>query len=145
MVITSNGTYCIWQGLHTAWTRRIRIRFVNIHACCRNPPVPPTERLWLQHKVQYYQSLWIRITDISWVDLPYKASTCDVMYCRQRRNGGQNLKYYFSPSTAAFTLEEGFAVNQFKRNTVFIYSRKNPQSSLYCEMSVILNLPDLDF
>jgi hypothetical protein len=30
--------------------------------------------------------------DISWVDWSYKSSTCDVMYCRQRRHlyyGGQ--------------------------------------------------------
>jgi hypothetical protein len=36
--------------------------------------------------------------DISWVDYPYTASTCDVMYCRQRRHyGGKNLKYYVTP------------------------------------------------
>jgi hypothetical protein len=32
--------------------------------------------------------------DISWVDYPYTASTCDVMYCRQRRHlhyGDENL------------------------------------------------------
>jgi hypothetical protein len=38
--------------------------------------------------------------DISWVDYLNTASTCDVMYCRQRRHlyyGGENLKYYLTP------------------------------------------------
>jgi hypothetical protein len=42
--------------------------------------------------------------DISWVDWAYKSSSCDVMYCRQRRHlyyGGEILKYYLPPSTAA--------------------------------------------
>jgi hypothetical protein len=37
------------------------------------------------------------------VDWAYKSSTCDVMYCRQRRhlyNGGKIEKYYLPPSTA---------------------------------------------
>jgi hypothetical protein len=41
--------------------------------------------------------------DISWGDWAYKSSTCDVMYCRQRRHlyyGGQILNYYMPPSTA---------------------------------------------
>jgi hypothetical protein len=44
--------------------------------------------------------------DISWwVDYTYTASTCDVMYCRQRRHlyyGGENLKYYLTPSPQFF-------------------------------------------
>jgi hypothetical protein len=39
--------------------------------------------------------------------LPYKASTCDAMYCRQRRRhlnyGGQIKKYYLSPSIVVST------------------------------------------
>jgi hypothetical protein len=38
---------------------------------------------------------------ISWADYPYTSSTCDVMYCRQRRHlyyDGENLKYYLIPS-----------------------------------------------
>jgi hypothetical protein len=41
------------------------------------------------------------VIDISWVDYPDTASTCDVMYCRQRRHlyyGGENLKNYLTPS-----------------------------------------------
>jgi hypothetical protein len=44
------------------------------------------------------------VIDISWVYWAYKSSTCDVMYCRQRRPfyyGGQIKKYYLAPSTAA--------------------------------------------
>jgi hypothetical protein len=39
--------------------------------------------------------------DISRVDCPYTSSTCDAMYCRQRRHlyyGGENLKYFLTPS-----------------------------------------------
>jgi hypothetical protein len=47
--------------------------------------------------------------EISWVDCPYTASTCDVMYCRQRRHlyyGGGNLKYYLTlfPPRSSFIL-----------------------------------------
>jgi hypothetical protein len=41
--------------------------------------------------------------DISWVDYPHTASTCNVLYCRQRRHlyyGGENFKYYLTPSSA---------------------------------------------
>jgi hypothetical protein len=43
------------------------------------------------------------VTDISWVDYPYTASTCNIMYRRQHRPlyyGGENLKYYtvFDPT-----------------------------------------------
>jgi hypothetical protein len=37
------------------------------------------------------------------VDYSYTASTCDFMYCRQCRHlyyGGENLKYYLTPSPA---------------------------------------------
>jgi hypothetical protein len=42
-------------------------------------------------------------TNISWVDYPYTASTCDIVYCRQRRHlyyGGENLKCCLAPSPA---------------------------------------------
>jgi hypothetical protein len=48
------------------------------------------------------EKLWVvreQTIDISWVDYPYTASTCDVMYCRYY--GDENLKYYFTPSPAA--------------------------------------------
>jgi hypothetical protein len=41
--------------------------------------------------------------DIAGVDYLSTASTWDVMYCRQRRHlyyGGENLKYYLTPSPA---------------------------------------------
>jgi hypothetical protein len=47
--------------------------------------------------------LRLHIIDISWVDWAYKSSTCDVMYCRQRRHlyyGGEIKKYYLPPSPA---------------------------------------------
>jgi hypothetical protein len=63
------------------------------------------------------------------------------MYCRQRRHlyyGGQIYKYYLPPSTAALPSKEGCAVKHFKRNIVHtVYNRKNPKSSLYCEMSMV--------
>jgi capsule polysaccharide modification protein KpsS len=43
----------------------------------------------------------VHTIDISWVDYPYTASTCDVMYCQQRRHlyySGENLKYYLTTS-----------------------------------------------
>jgi hypothetical protein len=42
----------------------------------------------------------VALIDISWVDWAYKSSTCDVMYCRQRRHlyySGQIQKYYLPP------------------------------------------------
>jgi hypothetical protein len=54
---------------------------------------------------KYVAKYWVQVIDISWVDWAYKSSTCGVMYRRRQRRhlyyGGQILKYYLPPSTAA--------------------------------------------
>jgi hypothetical protein len=54
----------------------------------------------------FFETISILAIDTSWVDYPYKASTCDVMNCRQRSrlyHGGENLKYYLTPSPAVLS------------------------------------------
>jgi hypothetical protein len=58
--------------------------------------------------------------DISSVDCPYTAFTCDIMYCRQRRQlyyGGVNLKYC-PPPQFFLTRRVCSADNQFICDTV---------------------------
>jgi hypothetical protein len=80
------------------------------------------------------------LIDISWVDWAYNSSTCDVvMYCRQRRQlyyGGQIYKYYLPSTPPQLSLHRRAALSSNSNGTRGVYCRKNPKSSLYCEMSM---------
>jgi hypothetical protein len=56
------------------------------------------------------------------IDYPYTASTCDVMYRRQRRHlyyGGENFKCYLTPCPAVHPSYKGCTDNQFKWDTAY--------------------------
>jgi hypothetical protein len=64
--------------------------------------------------------------DISWLDWAYKSSTCDVKF--------RNTIW---PPTPQLSLHRRAALSSYSNGTRSVYSRENPKSSLYCEMSVV--------
>jgi hypothetical protein len=69
------------------------------------------------------------------------SSTCDVMYCRQRRYlysiMVDKLRNTICPPPPQISLHTRAALSSNSNGTRSVYNRKNPKSSLYCEMSMI--------
>jgi hypothetical protein len=77
--------------------------------------------------------------DISWVDWAYKSSTCDVMYCQHSAAiyiMVVQFRNTICPPPPQLSLHTRAALSSNSNGTRSVYNRKNPKSSLYCEMSI---------
>jgi hypothetical protein len=118
---------CLWRCHVMILEGHVLFCFWNVMSCLLNP-----------YNTSGYYRKWVVTIDISWVDYPYKASTCDVMYWRQRRHsyyGGQIWKQYLSPSLRSYCLPQpqflhhGRAVmSTNSKGAQSVYSIKNPKT-----------------
>jgi hypothetical protein len=83
--------------------------------------------------------------DISWVDWAYKSSTCDSCVVDSAAIYIMVVKFIntICPPAPQLSFHTRAALSSNSNGTRSVYNRKNPKSSLYCEMSMMTNTPRL--